>query len=149
MRYLPVPQWSSFHYEITSRPNSFHINLSMTLWLYDFMLASFVPVFAGGDHMVTCHISETTLYTAKKFHTCSSHLLTSFWQCIWSFIKTEHFLNFWSKWVNNKCEWYEGGVLKKSLDLPWVKSLEASGNTGDYPTSKQWTLNIPWTWFWR
>ena len=23
-----------------------------------------------------------------------------------------------------------------SLDLPWVKSPEASGNTGDYPTSK-------------
>ena len=28
------------------------------------------------------------------------------------------------------------GVLKKSLDLLWVKSLGASGNTGDYPTSK-------------
>ena len=23
-----------------------------------------------------------------------------------------------------------------SLDLPWVKSPEASGNTGDYPTSE-------------
>ena len=38
--------------------------------------------------------------------------------------------------------WSNGQVgYGASLDLPWVKSLEASGNTGDYPTSKtvkQW-----------
>ena len=40
--------------------------------MYDFILASFVPVFAGGCHMATPHISETTLDTAKIFHICSS-----------------------------------------------------------------------------
>ena len=29
IRYLPVPQWSSFHWKLTLRPNLFHINLSM------------------------------------------------------------------------------------------------------------------------
>ena len=40
--------------------------------MYEIILASFVPVFASGGHMVTPHISETTLDTAKTFHTCSS-----------------------------------------------------------------------------
>ena len=40
--------------------------------MYDFILSSFVPVFAGGDHMVRPHISETALDTEKKFHICSS-----------------------------------------------------------------------------
>ena len=39
------------------------------------MLASFVPIFASGDHMVTCHISETTLYTVIKFRICSPPVL--------------------------------------------------------------------------
>ena len=40
--------------------------------MYDFMLASFAPVFAAGDHMIMAHISETTLYTVIKFHICFS-----------------------------------------------------------------------------
>ena len=39
--------------------------------MYDFILASFVPLFASGCHMATPHISETALDTVKKFHTCS------------------------------------------------------------------------------
>ena len=46
-------------------PNSFHK-------IYDFIIASFVPIFAYGCHMATTHISETTVDTAKKFHICSS-----------------------------------------------------------------------------
>ena len=40
--------------------------------MHDFILGSFVPSNACGDHMVTPHILETTLGTAKKFHICSS-----------------------------------------------------------------------------
>ena len=65
--------------------------------MYDFMLASFVPVFAADYHMVSCHISETTLYTAIKFHI---YFFSRPFGNVYEVLKkSEHFLNFRRKWV--------------------------------------------------
>ena len=53
----------------------------------------------------------------------------------------------WNTTCWPRVRWWSSGVQKKSLDLPWVKSPEASGNTGDYPTSK--TENSHSTIFWK
>ena len=37
---------------------------------------------------------------------------------------------------------WSSGILEKSLDLLWVKTLDTSGNTEDHPTSEQWTPRV-------
>ena len=61
------------------------------------MLGGFVRSNAYDVHMIMGHISESTLYTPIEFHMCSSPILLAVYEVL---EKSEHFLNFQHKWVN-------------------------------------------------
>ena len=103
-----------------------------------------------------CHVSKTWEY---KEHLNGGVACCRLWVSLlgWEPGFSLWWLIYWQERDNNLCReigtscnssdwntacWPKGEVMvkcgreKKSLDLPWVKSSEASGNTGDYPTSK-------------
>ena len=69
-RFLALAGENLFQFEVNNLNSVNYQFLSEVVVIGTF--AIFVAVFAGGEHMVTPHISETTLDTAKKFHISSS-----------------------------------------------------------------------------
>ena len=98
IRYLPVPQWSSFYWKLTSRPNSFHIHLSMYGMVFMYTGQFCANIFRRLPYGKLPYLRNYTIYSNKISYMFFSHPLGNVYEV---FLKSEDFFNFRHKWVKS------------------------------------------------